>query len=659
MLSLPHFNQIAIEDFPDALNTRLNDNRRRIETLLTQKQYTWESLMQPLDDMDDALNQMWSPVSHMHSVVNNDTLRKVYESCVTALSEYGTEMGQNKSLYEAIKSLPKGNSIQNKIIEDDCLSFTLSGVGLSGEKKKRYKTIQSRLSELSTQFENHLLDATNSWTKTVTDETLLSGLPDHAIKIAREKGKGRSWVLGLDFPCFHAVMTYGDNAELRKEIYHAFVTRASEIGPDKGKFDNSAIMDEILSLRHEKARLLGFDNYADLSLARKMAPDTKKVMAFLLELCDKAHPQAKEEYKSLEQFAGKKLNPWDVGYYSEKQRQANYDISQEALRPYFPESKVVKGMFDIVNQLYGIELRAKTGVDTWHPDVTFYEVLDQDGQVSGGIYVDLYARPHKRGGAWMDDCVNYRQLSDGRIQRPVAYLTCNFAPPSGGEPACFSHDEVITLFHEFGHCLHHLLTDVPYLSASGINGVEWDAVELPSQFLENWCWDKEALALISAHKETGEPLPDALYDKLNNARHFQSAMGMMRQLEFSLFDFKIHLEYHPEKSVPILKTLAEIRAQYAVTPTSEENRFPHGFSHIFAGGYAAGYYSYKWAEVLSSDAFSRFEEEGLFNRETGLSFLENILSKGSSRKAIENFIAFRGREPSVEPLLRHNGIKIK
>lgn len=656
MLSLPSFNDISIDNFPEKLTTLLDENRGRIEALLAKGNYTWDSLMAPLDDIDDLLNQMWSPVSHMHSVVNNEDLRKAYEQCVTALSQYGTEIGQNKLLYEAIKSMPKGDSTQNKIIEDECLSFTLSGVALSGEKKARYKVIQEKLSTLSTQFDNNLLDATNAWSKSVNDEALLSGLPERAKQTAREKGNGESWVLGLDFPCFHALMTYADNAALREEMYHAYVTRASEIGPDKGQFDNSTIIDETLSLRHEKASLLGFESYAALSLAKKMAPNTQKVMDFLLELCEKAHAQAKKEYESLEAFAGKTLRPWDVSYYSEKQRQANYDISQEALRPYFPEPTVIKGMFDIVNKLYGIQLRKKQGVDTWHGDVSFYEVLNQAGEVSGGLYVDLYARPKKRGGAWMDDCVSYRCLSDGETQLPIAYLTCNFAPPSGGEPACFSHDEVITLFHEFGHCLHHLLTKVPYLSASGINGVEWDAVELPSQFFENWCWDKKALLLISGHKETGEPLPDDLFEKLNQARHFQSAMGMMRQLEFSLFDFMIHLNYNSENPEPILTTLAKIREQYAVTPVSEDNRFPHGFSHIFAGGYAAGYYSYKWAEVLSSDAFSRFEEEGLFNQETGRSFLDNILSKGSSRKAIENFVAFRGREPSVDALLRHNGI---
>jgi oligopeptidase A len=657
MLSLPSFNNLEIESFPTVLKTQLNKNREKIKTLLQTPEHSWETLMAPLDEMDDALSQLWSPISHMHSVVNNESLRQAYKICVSELSKYGTEIGQNKALYDAIKKLPKGDDIQNKIIEDELLGFRLSGVALSGEKKSRFKEIQARLSDLSTEFENHLLDATGYWKKKIEDESLLQGLPEHAKKTAREKGAGDAWVLGLDFPCFHAVMTYADNEALREEMYHAYVTRASELSPEDGRFDNSTIMDEILALRHEKARLLDFNNYAELSLATKMAPSTDKVVSFLLELCDKALNQAKKEYAELEAFAGKSLNPWDIGYYSEKQQTRDYAISQETLRPYFPENKLLNGMFEVAGRLYGITLRERKEIDRWHKDVRFFEIYNKDDEITGGLYIDLYAREHKRGGAWMDDCVPYRRLNSGELQLPVAYLTCNFTPPPEGREACFSHDEVITLFHEFGHCLHHLMTNIPYLSASGINGVEWDAVELPSQFFENWCWQKEALSLISAHVDTGVPLPEDLFQKLNAARHFQSAMGMMRQLEFSLFDFLIHLNYNVETPTPILDVLSGIRKKYAVAPVSKNNRFPHGFSHIFAGGYGAGYYSYKWAEVLSSDAFSRFEEEGIFNRETGELFLNEILSRGSSRKALASFIAFRGREPSVAALLQHNGIQ--
>lgn len=657
MLSLPSFSDCNVEHFSEYLVSLLNQNRVAIDELLNQTTFTWQSLMQPLDDLDDVLSQRWSPVSHMHSVVNNDVLRKTYQSCVAELSQYGTEVGQNKKLYDAIKSLPQGTDVENKIIEDELKSFELSGVDLAGKEKERFKEIQARLSELSTQFENNLLDATSAWKKNVHDIALLKGIPEHAINAAWEKGEKDHWVLTLDFPCFHAVMTYAEDASLRKEMHHAYTTRASELGSDKGKFDNSDKIDEILTLRHDKALLLGFNNYAELSLSKKMAPSTEKVMAFLHELCDKGLKQAQEEFKSLEIFSEKSLNPWDLAFYSEKQREAQYAISQEALRPYFPENKVLHGMFKIVTRLYGIELQEKKDVDVWHKDVRFFEIVNDKKDVTGGLYIDLYAREHKRGGAWMDECVPFRRLTSDKIQRPVAYLTCNFAPPSGGREACFSHDEVITLFHEFGHCLHHLMSRVPYLSASGINGVEWDAVELPSQFFENWCWHKDALSLISEHVETKDCLPDEMFEKLTRARNFQSAMGMMRQLEFSLFDFSIHLNYNKKAPVAILNALEAIREKYAVVPVNHDNRFPHGFSHIFAGGYGAGYYSYKWAEVLSSDAFARFEEEGIFSAETGKAFLEEILSMGSSRKALASFIAFRGREPEVAALLRHNGIK--
>ncbi len=657
MKNLPKFSQIDIKNFSNELISLLNQHRDNIKSLTEQSDINWQSLMQPLDDMDDELHQCWSPVSHMHSVVNDDDIRQTYQTCVSELSLYSTEIGQNENLFNAIKKVTAVNDTEKKIIDDELLGFKLSGVDLEGEKKERFKAIQQRLTEISTQFENNLLDATNAWKKVITDESLLQGMPEHAINTARElSGQEEGWTLTLDFPCFHAVVTYADNEDLRKEMHLAYTTRASDEGPYANQFDNSDIIKELLALRHEKAKLLGFNNYAELSLATKMAPSTDKVLEFLTELADKSLNQAKHDFAALEKFANKKLNPWDVAYYSEKQRVAEYDISQEELRPYFPEDKVIEGMFAITQKLYGITLKENKEFDTWHKDVRFYELYNDDNSLRGGLYVDLYARAKKRGGAWMDDCISYRKLKGGEHQLPVAFLTCNFAPPSGGRPACFSHDEVLTLFHEFGHCLHHLMSKIDYLQASGINGVEWDAVELPSQFFENWCWQEEAVSLISEHVESKAALPKTLFDKLNKAKNFQAAMMMMRQIEFALFDFSIHLNYNPENPEPVLDTLGNIREQYAVVPYHPSARFPHGFSHIFAGGYAAGYYSYKWAEVLSSDAFSRFEEEGIFNRDCGQAFLDEILSKGSSRKAIDSFIAFRKREPNIDALLRHNGI---
>ncbi len=455
-------------------------------------------------------------------------------------------------------------------------------------------------------------------------------------------------------------MSYADNRELRRELYEAYATRASDQGPHAGQWDNTEAMEQILALRHEQAQLLGFANYAERSLARKMARSTGEVMHFLTDLARRSRPQAQRELDALKSFARERhgmseLEAWDIGYYAEKLRQERYDISQEMLKPYFPETRVVPGMFAVVERLYGITITQVDGIDTWHPDVRFYEIRDHDGRLRGQFYLDLYARPKKRGGAWMDDCAS-RFFTDSIGQIPVAYLTCNFSPPVDGEPALFTHDEVETLFHEFGHGLHHLLTCIDYPAVAGISGVAWDAVELPSQFMENWCWEKEALDLISGHVQTGEPIPDALYRRMKEAKHFQSAMMMVRQLEFSLFDFRIHLEYDPSKGGRIYDILDQVREQVAVVRPPAWNRFPHGFSHIFAGGYAAGYYSYKWAEVLSADAFSLFEERGIFDTEAGRAFLHEILEQGGSKDAMELFVAFRGREPEIEPLLRHSGI---
>jgi len=667
IVSLPAFSQIDIAGFPHRLDALLKKNLQQIDTILKKnKTFTWANLMGPLDDMDDELEKFWSPLSHLHAVINSPALRDCYESCLPQLSAHESAIGHNQALYAAVKSLDRQmlEQTQCKILDDTVRDFALSGVALSDEHKHRFEAISARLSELSNQFENHVLDSVHDYQLHITDGARLTGLPEHALHNARELAdeKGLSgWMLTLEFPCYLAVVTHAHDRPLREELYKAFVTRASDQGPSAGKFDNTVVMNEMLALRYEKAQLLGFENYAELSLATKMADSTQTVLHFLSDLSRRAHGQAEIEFKRLQAFAQEcdgynELAPWDIAYLSEKKMQARYAISQEELRPFFPLYKVMEGMFSIINTLYGMKLEEVKDVDVWHPDVTCYRVMDSQEILRGYVYVDLFARPHKRGGAWMDSCQSRRKLVDGEIQFPIATVTCNFAKAVGRKPATLSHDEVLTLFHEFGHCLHHVLTQVDYLGASGISGVEWDAVELPSQFFENWCWDEHASQLLTSHVDTGESLPLELFKKLLAVKNFQSAMGMMRQLEFSMFDFRIHQEYKGENPDFIPTILADVRKQTTVVPIDPCNRFQHSFSHIFGGGYAAGYYSYKWAEVLSSDAFARFEEEGVFNAETGRDFLRCILEVGGSRKAAESYQAFRGRMATVDALLKQNGI---
>lgn len=664
--TLPHFT-IDAEHFPEQLQSRLQDNLQRIAALLEHSErFSWDNLMHHLDDIDDELERFWAPLSHLRAVVDTPSLRQCFQSCLPLLSAYEAAIAHNERLYRAIKSIDSRllDKTQKKIIEDTLRDFELSGVALSAEDKKRFEAIQTRLSELSSQFENNILDAENSFKLHVTQASRLQGLPEHALLTAEEAAREEKmdgWVLTLQFPSYVAVMTYAEERKLREEMYFAYVTRASDQGPDAGKFDNSPLMNEILRLRHEKARLLGFANYAELSLATKMAESSQQVMDFLLDLSNRAYRQGEREFRDLEKFAAehfgiKPVQPWDIAYLSEKKRQHLYAFSQEDLRPYFPQEKVFAGMFAIVKQLYGIQFEEVSAVDVWHADVKCYRVLDEHHATRGFIYTDLFARSAKRGGAWMDALQSRRKLSDGSIQLPVATLTCNFARASANKPAMLSHEEVLTMFHEFGHCLHHVLTRVDYLGASGIHGVEWDAVELPSQFFENWCWERQALSRLTAHVETGKALPEELYEKLWATKNFQSAMAMLRQLEYSLFDFRIHRDFRPEDDF-IMSTLAEVRETTAVTPAASCNRFAHSFSHVFSGGYAAGYYSYKWAEVLSSDAYARFEKEGIFNADTGREFLQRVLEVGGSVPAMEAFMAFRGRRADIEALLRHNGIQ--
>ena len=666
---LPPFSEIRPEHVKPAVEQLIADGRQRIETVLKAGDVGYQALVAALDEEDDRLGKAFGPVAHLNAVAQNEALREAYNACLPLLSEYGTEVGQNSALFAAYQALHDSaefaalNEAQRKDIDNTLRDFRLSGVALGEEDKRRYMENAKRLSELTTQYENQLLDATQNWKKHVTDEQELEGLPETALAGTADRARAEGldgWLLTLDFPVYLAVMSHARNRALREEMYRAFTTRASDQGPDAGRFDNGPIMDEILALRDAQAKLLGFGSYAEKSLATKMARSVDEVMHFLHDLAFKAKPQAEKELRELQDFAAEQgatdLQPWDIGFWSERLREARYDLSDEALRPWFPAEKVIDGMFAVVGKLFGIRFRQRHDVDTWHTDVRFFELVDDDGSVRAAFYLDMYARTGKRGGAWMDDARIRRRRLDGSLQTPVAYLTCNFAPPAGGKPGLLTHDEVVTLFHEFGHGLHHMLTEQEVSGISGINGVAWDAVELPSQFLENWCWTEEGLALISGHYETGEPLPKAMLDKMLAAKNFQSAMGMMRQLEFSLFDMRLHAEYTPELSIQ--KVLDEVRDEVAVIKPPAFNRFQNGFSHIFAGGYAAGYYSYKWAEVLSSDAYSRFEEEGTFNEDTGRAFRDNILALGGSREPMELFKAFRGREPSVEPLLRHSGIDV-
>jgi oligopeptidase A len=667
---LPVFSQIKPEHVQPAIEQLLTEARAVIaRQLQTTEAFSWDNLVEPIDAIEDYLHKAWSPVSHMNSVVNTDALRDAYNACLEKLSEYATETGQNRELYEAYHSIQQGagfaslTAAQQKTINNALRDFHLSGIDLPAEQQARYKEISQQLSKLASQFEQNLMDATNAWHKVLSNVEELAGLPDSALAQARQTAQAADhdgWMITLQFPSYLAVMTYADNRGLREEHYRAFATRASEQGPDAGKWDNSEIMEQILALRHEKAQLLGFNNYAEYSLATKMAESTQDVNDFLNDLAEKSHAQAQRDLAELQAFAQSEhglddLQPWDISYYSEKMRQHFYQLSQEEVKSYFPINKVLPGLFAIVEKLYGLQITQIQDFDTWHPDVSFYQIIDKDGQPRGRFYLDLYARAKKRGGAWMDDCVGRKRYACG-MQYPVAYLVCNFTPPTGDQPALLTHDEVETLFHEFGHGLHHMLTQVDYRGVSGINGVEWDAVELPSQFMENWCWDKQALALISGHHQTGEPLPDSLYAKMLAAKNFQAGMMMVRQLEFSLFDFKIHESYQPAQGGRIYAILQEIRDRVAVVKVPAFNRFAHSFSHIFAGGYAAGYYSYKWAEVLSADAFSLFEERGIFDRATGEAFLHAVLEQGGSQDAMTLFKNFRGREPNIDALLRHNGI---
>jgi oligopeptidase A len=669
-LALPAFDAIRPERIERELDELLARNRAALEQRLARgAPYTWDNLVAPLEENEDRLNRFWSPVNHLHAVADSAPLRAAYSACLPKLTEYASALAQNERLYAAYRAVAEGcqgaalEPAQRKVLENALRDFRLGGVALPPLQRERFRAIQQELAQLQTRFEENLLDATQGWIRHVTDADALRGLPESALALAADNARRHGldgWVLTLDYPSYLPVMQYADDAALRREMYLAYVTRASDLGPNGGRWDNSATMARIMVLRAELAELLGFANYAEYSLARKMARTPEEVFGFLRDLARRALPVARAEYAELCAFArercqAKTLEAWDVAYYAERLRRHRFDFSEEDLRPYFPLPRVLDGLFTILQRLYGIVFTERTGVPAWHPDVRFFEVRDEHGELRGALYMDLYARAHKRGGAWMDDCVVRRRPVSG-LQRPVAYLICNFAPPPAGRPSLLSHDEVMTLFHECGHALHHVLTLVDQADVSGIRGVPWDAVELPSQFMENWCWEREALDLIAGHWQNGARLPQDLLHKMQAARHFHAGLHLVRQLELSLFDFRLHHERRGHDPADIQRVLDEVRDEVAVVRPPPENRFQHSFGHIFAGGYAAGYYSYKWAEVLSADAFSRFEETGIFDAATGRRFMHAILEQGGARDPMELFISFRGRRPSVEPLLRHSGI---
>ena len=662
----PDFARIQPEHI-DAIFAIIEENRAETERLATLTVPTWDTLMQPLERMANRLSKAVSPISHLHGVQSSDEWRTAYEKILPELAAYGTDLAQHNGLYQAVRALqagdeyPRLSAAQQKVIDDSLESFERHGVALPDDAKAEFRANSQRLTELASRFSNNVLDATNAWQLPLADDARLSGLPE-AIKplladLARQRDMD-GYCLTLDAPVVIPVLTYADDRELRETVYRAYNARASELADD-GQYDNAAIIEETMRLRARQAEILGYADYAALSVADKMAKQPQAVFTFLDDLVDKSKAAGEAEMAALRDYAARELSladlaPWDVAYAAEKLRQAQYALSQEDLRPYFPISTVIDGLFAISQRLFGVHFRANHSLSTWHKDVLAYDVLNADGSLRAQFYLDPYARAKKRGGAWMDGAVS-RFRDNGALQLPVAYLVCNFTPPVGDSEACLTHQEVTTLFHEFGHGLHHMLTDVDIYSISGINGVEWDAVEQPSQFMENYCYDREALAGMTRHKDSGEPLPDELYNKLIAAKNFQSAMAMLRQLEFALFDFRYHSGTAWRDKT--LDVHAAVRAAVAVTPAYAANRFPMQFSHIFAGGYAAGYYSYKWAEVLSADSFAAFEEEGVFNAATGARFRDEILATGGSRPSMASFIAFRGREPRVDALLQQSGIR--
>ena len=660
---LPAFDKIEASHARPALEAVLADNRAHLLELTAQPAPTFASLVVPVEELSYRLGRVWSPIGHLNAVANSAVMRAAYNECVPLLTEYASELGQNENLYAAYAYVLKheGDRLepsQRKLVENALRDFRLAGVDLPADRKTRYREVMQQLAQLGTKFSENVLDAGRAYTRNVTDEAELAGLPanavDRAAADAREANQ-LGWLLKLDQPTYMTVMTSAESEQLRRDIYEAWVTRASELGPSAGRFDNGPLIAELLPLRHELAQLLGFGNYAEYALATRMAKSIKQVLSFLDDLARRCIPAGRQEFSDLEEFAGRKLNAWDLAYYAERLQESRFKVSQEALRPYFPLPKVLSGLFALTQRLYGITVRERPGVSVWHPSVRYYDLLDSKDGLVAGFYLDPYSRTEKRSGAWMDECVSAKSLPSGTAL-PVAQLVCNFTTPVGSAPSLLTHDEVTTLFHEFGHGLHHMLTRVAYPSIAGINGVSWDAVELPSQFMENFVWRREVLPLISAHVTTGEPLPVDMLQRLIGTRTFNAALDTLRQIELASFDFELHANFDPTAGAKVADTLAAVKRRIAVVPAAPFNRMPSSFAHIFAGGYAAGYYSYKWAEVLAADAFEAFEEAGVFDSKTATRFRESILARGGSLDAMEAFVQFRGRQPDVRPLLKQTGI---
>jgi len=666
---LPQFDDIANDEIVDAISKTTDENLRQLnERLAKSGEYSWRSIVEPVQNRDDLLAQIWSPISHLNLVRNTPELRKAHDEALAVLSNYYTAFGQKKALFEAYEKVAESDEFasydqaRKTVVEHSLRDFKLSGVHLPEDKKQRLAEINQTLSQLNSTFSNNVMDASEAWHFHAENKSELSGIPETVINLAEQTAKGKElegYVLKLDGPTYQAVVTYAEDIKLREAFYHAWATRASDCGPNAGQFDNNTIIDEILALRHEQAQLLGMSNYAEVSVATKMALSPDEVLAFLSEITEKAKVKAEQDLSELKdwvntEFGISDIEPWSIAFYSEKLRQAKYRISQEVLRQYFSLPKVLDGLFDIVARLFSLEITELDSVNVWHKDARFFEIR-KDGEKIAAFYLDLFARDGKRGGAWMDVCRTRLKLDEG-LQLPVAYLVCNFTAPTNDKPALLTHNEVTTLFHEFGHGIHHMLTQMEVAGVSGINGVEWDAVELPSQFLENWAWQPEVLKSISSHVDTGEVLSDELIEKMLAAKTFQSGLFLVRQIEFGLFDLLIHMHAGDSDFIGVQATLDDVRGRVSVIPVPDYHRFQCGFSHIFAGGYAAGYYSYLWAEVLSSDAFSMFEENGIFDVSTGLQFLNEILSRGGSEPAGVLFERFRGRKPENAAFLRHLGI---
>jgi oligopeptidase A len=669
---LPRFSEIEPHHVEPALDALLAENRAQIKTLESvSNQANWNDFIAPLGHIGERLDRLWATVSHLNAVRDSEDLRQAYEVALEKWTTYQTEVSQNRDLFAGFKRIQENGELasldfaKQKTVGNAIRDFRLGGVELEGTARQRFADIATELAALSNRFEQNLLDATDGWHLDLTEEVDLEGLPESSRALARQSAKLagiEGWRFTLQAPAFIPFMMFSSHRELRRKMYHAYTTRASDCGPNAGQWDNSVVMDQILKLRSEQAALLGYDQYVDYALVTRMAATSTTVKNFLDDLVHRTRSYARKDLEELISFAAQEmpdteLEVWDLPYWSERLRQSRYEFSQEEVRPFFPLPRVLEGMFEVARKLFGIVVRPATSTpQVWHPDAMFFEILDDAENVRAQFYLDVYARANKRGGAWMADCIGRCRKPDGNLQTPVALLTCNFAPPIDDKPSLLTHEDVLTLFHEFGHGLHHMLTKVDESAVAGINGVPWDAVELPSQFLENWCWESAALDMISEHFESGERLPTELLQKLRDARNFQSGLQMVRQLEFSIFDLRLHSDFENNGKQSIQDVLDEVRRDVAVVQPPSFNRFQHSFSHIFAGGYAAGYYSYKWAEVLSADAFGRFEEQGLFDRDSGRAFLTEILEKGGVEDPLAMFVAFRGREPMVDTLLRQLGL---